>query len=61
VIASVLCENFTRIVRDSYLGFSGDFIFLDMQGTENPAYTGLGGATARFQLLYLAPGEEVVS
>lgn len=57
IIATVLCENFTRIVRDSYLGFSGDFVFLDMQGTSDPVYTGLGGATARFQLLYLLPTE----
>lgn len=57
IIASVLCENFVRIVRDAYLGFSGDFVFLDMQGTEDPAYTGLGGSSARFQLLYLLPSE----
>ncbi len=57
VIASVLCENFTRIVRDGYLGFSGDFVFLDMQGTTDPVYTGLGGAAARYQLLYLLPTE----
>lgn len=57
VIASVICENFVRIVRDAYLGFSGDFIFLDMQGAEDPVYTGLGGASARFQLIYLLPTE----
>lgn len=57
IIASVICENFVRIVRDAYLGFSGDFVFLDMQGTEDPAYTGLGGSSARFQLLYLLPSE----
>jgi len=57
IIASVICENFNRIVRSLYLGFSGDFVFLDTQGTEDPIYTGLGGSTARFQLLYLTPAE----
>lgn len=57
IIASVLCQNFNRIVRNAYLGFSGDFVFLDMQGTSDPVYTGLGGASARYQLLYLLPSE----
>lgn len=57
IIASVLCEDFVRIVRSAYLGFSGDLVFLDMQGNDNPVYTGLGGVNARFQLLYLLPSE----
>lgn len=54
IIATVLCENFNRIVRSSYLGLVGDFVFLDMQGSDDPIYTGLG---SRFQLLYLFPDE----
>lgn len=54
IIATVLCENFNRIVRSSYLGLLGDFVFLDTQGTDDPIYTGLG---SRFQLLYLFPSE----
>ena len=52
IIAGVLCENFNRIVRSLYLGFSGDLVFGDTQGTSDPDYTGLG---SRFVLLYLAP------
>lgn len=52
----------TRIVRDrqrllldaKYRGFAGDFMFVDMEGTDDPVYTGLG---SRFQLVYLAAGE----
>lgn len=57
IIATVLCENLNRIVRSAYLGFDGDFTFLDTQGTADPVYTGLGGADAQFQLLYLTAAE----
>lgn len=50
IINSVLCENLNRIVRDAYLGFAGDFCFIDNQGSEDPVYTGLG---SRFSLAYL--------
>jgi hypothetical protein len=53
IVASVICENLNRIVRDLYLGFVGDFVFVDTQGGSNPQdpiYTGLG---ARYQLVYL--------
>jgi hypothetical protein len=32
-----------------YWGFSGDFLFIDTQGDEDPQYSGLG---SRWQLLY---------
>ena len=57
VVASVICENLNRIVRDAYLGFIGDFVFMDTQGGNNPqdpVFTGLG---SRYQLLYLAPSD----
>lgn len=54
IIASVICENIVLIVRDAYLGFSGDFCFVDLLGTSDPVYTGLGG---RFQLAYLSPAD----
>lgn len=50
VIAGVLCENLNRIVRDIYLGFTGDFVFNDTQGATDPVYTGLG---SQYQLIYL--------
>lgn len=55
VINGVLCLNATRIVRDLYFGFIGDFAFFDTQpdplnSSSAPVYTGLGG---RFILAYL--------
>lgn len=55
VINGVICENLNRIVRDDYLGFSGDFCFIDNQGSSDPVYTGLGPtASARYVLAYLS-------
>lgn len=50
IIQGVICQNKNRIVRDAYLGFIGDFEFLDNQGSDDPTYTGLG---QRFSLCYL--------
>jgi hypothetical protein len=54
IVASVPCENLNRIVRSPYLGFSGDLVFWDQQGSADPIYTGLG---SRWQLVYVAPGD----
>ena len=54
VIAGVIAENLNRIVRSLYLGLSGDFLFVDTQGSTDPVYTGLGN---RYQLLYLEPSD----
>lgn len=50
IIGGVICENANRIVRSVYLGFIGDFVFLDTQGNNDPVYTGLG---SRWVLVYL--------
>ena len=55
-IANVICENLVRLVRLAYLGFSGDFVFLDTQGSSDPIYTGFG-QSGRYQLIYLAPSD----
>ena len=57
IVCGVLCENLNRIVRSLYLGFSGDFVFFDTQGgndPQDPIYTGLG---SRFVLVYLTPSD----
>lgn len=54
IIGGVLCENLNRIVRNAYLGFDGDFAFIDNEGSENPYYSGLG---TRWQLGYLPAAE----
>lgn len=50
IVAGVICQNVNRIVRSAYLGFTGDFIFVDTQGITDPVYTGLG---SQYQLVYL--------
>lgn len=50
LVSGVICQDRNRIVREAYLGFIGDFAFIDTQGTEDPYYTGLG---TRWVLAYL--------
>lgn len=50
IISGVICQNLNKIVRSVYLGFTGDLCFIDLQGTDDPVYTGLG---SRFVLSYL--------
>jgi len=50
IVSGVLCVNRSRIVRNAYLGFIGDLVFTDTQGTNDPDYTGLG---TRYALIYL--------
>ena len=50
IIGGVLCENLNRIVRSAYLGFTGDLMFIDNQGSSDPTYKGLGD---RYSLAYL--------
>lgn len=52
IINNALGKNLVRMVRDLYLGFSGDLVFYDTQGSSDPVYTGLG---SRFVLVYLSP------
>ena len=50
IIGGVVCQNLNPIVRNTYLGFVGDLIFLDQQGSDDPSSPGLG---TRFVLMYL--------
>lgn len=54
ITSSNICQNLNRIVRRLYFGFSGDFVFQDTQGNDDPVYTGLG---SRFVLWYLSATE----
>jgi hypothetical protein len=58
IITGVRCRNMVRIVRDTYLGFVGDLMFLDQQGTFAPPSTGLDpsspGLGSRYLLAYLS-------
>jgi hypothetical protein len=55
IVGLVICQNLNRIVRDLYLGFQGDFVFLDNTGAgQDPFFSGLG---TRFSLMYLSPAD----
>ena len=49
VIGGVRCMDRNLIVRNSYLGLTGDLAFVDTQGFSDPLPTGLG---SRFLLTY---------
>jgi hypothetical protein len=55
IVTSKICRNRQRLLLSSqYLGFIGDFGFIDLQGDTDPAYAGLG---TRYFLLYLEDDE----
>lgn len=54
LINGVLCLDADPIVPTEYLGFLGNFIFVDTQGNSNPEFSGFG---SRFQLVYLTASE----
>jgi hypothetical protein len=54
VRAGVVCQDRNRLIRYQYLGFLGDFWFLDTQGTSDPVYTGIG---SRYLLQYIAQAD----
>ena len=55
IMVGKICRNRQRLlVGLDYRGFIGDFVFVDLQGDDQPAYIGLG---SRWQLYYLGAGE----
>lgn len=49
LVSAMLCLNGVGLVRQAYLGFIGQFVFVDTQGDTDPYYTGLG---SRYILTY---------
>ncbi len=49
IVTTMLCLNLVGLVREAYLGFTGQLFFFDTQGTSDPDYSGLG---TRYQLVY---------
>ena len=49
IVQSMICLNLVGLVREAYLGFSGQLAFIDTQGISDPTYDGLG---SRYQLVY---------
>lgn len=56
IMQGVPCLYGNKMVRYSYLGFSGDLVFLDNSGQSDPDYSGLG---SRFILYYIEEGDLV--
>lgn len=58
ILAGILCQDRTRIVRRAYLGMKGDLVFVDQQGKtdSDPTYDGLG---SRYVLYWIEPGENI--
>lgn len=55
IVRTRVCRDRQRILLDvRYLGFIGDFAFVDTRGGLDPQYYGLD---SRFQLFYLAATE----
>ena len=50
IVSGTICENAWRLIRFPYRGFLGNLIFFDLQGNEDPIYTGLN---TRWTLNYL--------
>lgn len=50
IIGGVICQNGNPIVRDAYLNFVGELMFIDNQGSSDPTTPGLG---TRYSLVYL--------
>ena len=43
ITRTTVCRNLARLLLDrGYLGFVGDFVFVDTQGAADPEYAGLG-------------------
>ena len=54
VLLGVICENLNKIVRSTYLGFSGDLAWIDTQGASDPTYEEIG---SRYFLGYFSNSE----
>lgn len=50
IITATICLDSVLLVRETYLGFIGDLAIVDLQGNNDPDYTGFG---ARYVLVYV--------
>jgi hypothetical protein len=50
LVNGVVCQNLNRVIRMDYLGFIGDLMWQDTQGTNDPSSPGLG---MRYLFCYL--------
>ena len=50
LVSTRLARNGVPLVRHKYLGMAGDLMFIDMQGSADPEYSGLD---QRYKLVYV--------
>lgn len=50
IITATICLDSVLLVREAYLGFIGDLAMVDLQGNNDPDYTGFG---TRYVLVYV--------
>jgi hypothetical protein len=56
IVVAVLALNGVPIICREYMGFLGNMIFIDTQGSNDPTYDALG---SRYQLIYMDQTEYV--
>lgn len=54
IVTAVIARDAVPLVCREYMGFVGNLLFIDTQGSADPAYEGLGD---RFTLVYLTAEE----
>lgn len=54
VMTAVVARDAVPLISRDYVGVSGNLLFTDTQGGDDPSYAGLG---ARFTLIYLTADE----
>jgi hypothetical protein len=54
IIESVICRDRVKLIRQKYIPFVGNLVFVDQAGKSDPDYIGFG---SRFILYYMEPVE----
>ncbi len=57
IVSAVIAQDANPIICRDYAGFSGNLLFIDTQGNQDPEYSGLG---SRFSLVYLNAEENAL-
>lgn len=54
ITVAVIARDAVPLVNRNYVGFAGNLLFVDTQGSTDPEYSGLG---SRYSLIYLTADE----
>lgn len=67
IVNGIICQNANPLVCIRYLGFQGNFFFIDTQGTDDPPPAVAGdadsasGLGSRWQLVYITEAENTLA